>query len=66
MDPLPKRISSLAARVALPDPDDVTDPKSTVTLGTEQIRSIGLLISALVDYITIQYARCAEKAATPR
>jgi hypothetical protein len=62
MEPLPPIVAKLAAEIVIPDPDS-TDPEATVTLNVQQIRQIAVLLTSLIDYIQIQYARCAEKKA---
>lgn len=61
MEALPVDVAALAATMDFPQPDDPGNPSSKFTLNVEQARKLGVLISGLVDYIQVEYARCGKQ-----
>jgi hypothetical protein len=61
MDPLAMDVAVLAAATKFPPPDDPDDPNSNFTLTVAQARPLRATLSALVDYIEVEYARCGKK-----
>ncbi len=56
MRPLPPELAILAKEVRIPD---AVAGQFTLTVG--QVRVIGALLSGLVDYIQVEYARCGKE-----
>jgi len=63
MNWLPLWLAAIAKETDFPQPDDPGNPESKFTLGVEQARKLGVLISGLVDYIQVEYARCGKTEA---